>query len=276
MTSPIPSYRMNDGLDIPAFGLGMWNLQEGREAETAVRHALDAGYRLFDTAALYGNERSLGRAVRDSSIPRGEVFVTTKVWNSDHGYEQALRAFDESLRRLDLDYVDLYLIHWPVESERLDTWRALESIREAGRCRSIGVSNYMVRHLEELLDHSEVLPAVNQIELHPWNYASRKATVDLCRRKGILVEAYSPLTKGRMLRDRQLDEIATAHEKTPAQVLLRWGIQHGFVEIPKSSRSERIRENVAIFDFELSGDDMDTLDSLDRALATSWDPTGTP
>ncbi len=267
---------MNNGYDIPALGLGMWKLPEGDEAETAVRLALEAGYRLFDSAAWYGNERSLGRSVRNSSVPRDQVFITTKVWNTDHGYQPALQAFEESYRSLDLDHVDLYLIHWPVEGKRMDTWRALETLLEERRCRSIGVSNYLVPHLEELLDRSEVIPAVNQIELHPWNYLSRKSTVDLCNQKGILVEAYSPLTKGRMLRNRGLRDVAEACGKTPAQILLRWGIQHDFVVIPKSSKEEHIGENAAIFDFELSERHMDLLDSFDRGLATGWDPTGKP
>lgn len=276
MAPPTPSYRMNNGLEIPTLGLGMWRLKDGREAQNAVRHALEAGYRLFDSAAWYGNERSLGKAIRQSSVPRDKVFVTTKVWNADHGYEPALWAFDESYGRLGLDYVDLYLIHWPVEGKRLDTWRALETILEGGLTRSIGVSNYMVHHLEELFDNSEVVPAVNQIELHPWNYLSRRATVDLCRQRGILVEAYSPLTKGRMLGNRRLGEVARAYGKTPAQVLIRWGLQHGFIEIPKSSVATRIRENAAVFDFELSKEHMERLDALDRSLATGWDPTDKP
>lgn len=276
MADPTPLYRTNNGLEIPALGLGMWRLRDGREAQNAVRSALAAGYRLFDSAAWYGNERSLGKAIRASSVPRDEVFVTTKVWNTDHGYEPALRAFDESYGRLGLGHVDLYLIHWPVEGKRLETWRALEAILDGGRSRSIGVSNYMVRHLRELFDNSEVVPAVNQIELHPWNYLSRKSTVDLCRQKGILLEAYSPLAKGRKLGSRPLGEMARVYERTPAQVLIRWGLQHGFIEIPKSSVAEHIRENAAVFDFELSKEHMERLDGLDQSLATGWDPTDKP
>ncbi len=274
--SAIPNYRLNSGSEMPALGLGTYRTPDGRVAQDAVRHALEAGYRLFDTASMYGNEGSVGKAILESGLPRTEAFVTTKVWNSDHGYERALRAFDESFRRLGLDYIDLYLIHWPVEGQRLDTWRALESLTEGGRCRAIGVSNYMVNHLEELLDHSEVVPAVNQFELHPYNYLSRKEAVDLCGKMGILVEAYSPLTKGRKLKDPRLREIGDAYGKTPAQILLRWGVQHGFVVIPKSSNRQRIHENAAIFDFSLSGQDMEELDSFDEALATSWDPMGKP
>lgn len=271
-----PTVRLNDGSAMPALGLGMWRLREGREARRAVGHALDAGYRLFDSASYYGNERSLGQAVRDSGVPRDEVFVTTKLWNSDHGHDAALQAFGRSKERLGLGPVDLYLIHWPVRGRRRDSWRALETLLHEGEVRAIGVSNYLVPHLEELLDEARVVPAVNQIELHPFCYGSRKATVDLCRRHGIAVEAYSPLTKGHRLQDPRLRAIATATGRTPAQVLLRWGLQHGFVEIPKSSHPTRIRENADVFEFELSQEEMEALDALDEALATGWDPTDEP
>lgn len=276
MESIVPSFRLNNGIEIPSIGLGMWAIPDGKPAEEAVRHALDVGYRLFDTASLYGNEASLGRALRDSGIPREEVFVTTKLWNSDHGLERALRAFDESLHRLGMEYVDIYLIHWPVQGLRLQTWKALERIYREGMARAIGVSNYMVHHLEELLDSADVVPAVNQIELHPFNYRSRLDTVEFCQERGILVEAYSPLTKGRKLKDHSLARIADAHGRTPAQILLRWCFQHGFVSIPKSSNPDRLRENISIFDFSLSEADMEELDSFDEGLATSWDPTREP
>lgn len=254
----------------------MWRLREGRQARDAVRLALEAGYRLFDSASYYRNERSLGDAIRASRVPREDVVVTTKLWNSDHGYEAARRAFRRSQERLGLGRVDLYLIHWPVRGGRLDSWRALEALQEEGEVRSIGVSNYMVPHLEELLAHAEVVPAVNQIELHPFTYRSRRATVELCRRHGIAVEAYSPLTQGRRLADPRLRAVAAACGRTPAQVLVRWGLQHDLVEIPKSSHPARIQENAEVFDFELSRDQMEVLDGLDEALATSWDPTDQP
>ncbi len=261
---------------MPVLGLGMWRLREGKQARDAVRLALQHGYRLFDSASYYRNERSLGQAIRESGVPRGEVVVTTKLWNSDHGYEAALRAFRRSQERLGLGPVDLYLIHWPVQGRRKDSWRALETLHEEGEVRSIGVSNYMVHHMEELLAHAEVVPAVNQIELHPFSYRSRRATVELCRQNDIAVEAYSPLTKGRRLGDARVEAVATACGKTPAQVLIRWGLQHGFVEIPKSSHPARIHENADVFGFELSREHMETLDGLDEALSTSWDPTRQP
>ncbi len=276
MKPPIPTFQMNNALEIPALGLGMYLSPEGSVAERVVLHALEAGYRLFDTASFYGNERSVGRAIRKSVIPRSEVFVTTKLWNSDHGYDSTLRAFQESRERLGLDTVDLYLIHWPVERLRIDTWRAMETLLDEGQCRAIGVSNYMVHHLEELLDHTDVVPAVNQIELHPYNYLSRVEIVNLCSSKGIQVEAYSPLTKGRKLKDPRLGRIATAYGKTPAQILLRWAHERDFIVIPKSNNRERIYENAAIFDFSLSQEHMEKLDSFDQGLATAWDPTDKP
>lgn len=267
-------YRLNDGHAIPALGLGMWNLGSGNAAEAAVRDALDAGYRLFDTAKLYGNERELGAAVRASGVRRDQVFVTTKLWNDDHGYEPALRAFDGSRAALGLDYVDLYLIHWPRGRERSQSWRALEEIRKRGGARSIGVSNYTIRHLEELLAESEVVPAVNQVEFHPFLF--QRELLEFCTRHGILVEAYSPLTKGRRLQAPTIRELAAKVERTPAQVLIRWSLQHGLVVIPKSQRPERIRENARVFDFSLSPADMARLDGLDERSHTSWNPDTVP
>jgi diketogulonate reductase-like aldo/keto reductase len=202
--------------------------------------------------------------------------VTTKLWNSDHGYDQAISAFNQSLDKLGLDYIDLYLIHWPVEGKRLASWQALETLLVQDRCRAIGVSNYMVRHLEELLDQCKVVPAVNQIELSPYNYNNRKEVIDHCRSKDILVQAYSPLTKGHKLPDPNLAKIASKYSKSPAQVLIRWALQHGFNVLPKSSSRERMAENFDVFDFSISREDMDYLDSLGEGLATSWDPTNAP
>lgn len=273
MASSAPVVPLNNGIPMPAIGLGTWRAAPGEETKRAVRWALETGCRLIDTASMYGNEASVGKAIRESEVPREHVFVTTKVWNSDQGYEKTLRAFDESRERLSLEVVDLYLIHWPEAGLRLDTWRALEELYDRGRCRAIGVSNYMVPHLEETLEHGSVVPAVNQIELHPYNYGQRKGVVEFCRSKGIQVEAYSPLTKGRKLGEDRLAAIARHYGKTPAQVLLRWGMQSGFVVIPKSTNRDRIREDFAIFDFELAEEDMSRLNGLNEDLATSWDPT---
>ncbi len=272
MTVTVP---LNDGNAIPILGLGVYQAN-GREAYDAVRHALDVGYRHVDTAAMYGNEEQVGEAVRDSGLPREEVFVTTKVWNDDHGYERAIRACEVSLRRLALDHIDLYLVHWPVPGLRLDTWRALVDLRARGLVRSIGVSNYMVDHLDELAGASDVVPAVNQFELTPYNFQARRDVIARCVDDGIAVEGYSPVTRGRRLGDPSLRAIADAYDRTPAQVLIRWHVQHGFVVIPKSTNPGRIEENADVFDWELSEEDLARLDGFDEDLAVSWDPTGAP
>jgi diketogulonate reductase-like aldo/keto reductase len=266
--------KLNNGVEIPRFGLGVYQAAAGREARTAVEEALSMGYRHIDTAKLYGNERDVGEAVRRSGVPRREVFVTTKLWNSDHGYDTTLRACDASLAALGFDYVDLYLIHWPVQRLRGESWRALVKLLGDGKCRSIGVSNYTVRHLRELLDSSPVVPAVNQVELSPFLY--QKDLIRFCHEKGIQVEAYSPLTKGERLRDKTLARIGSRYGKTPAQVLIRWCLQRDLIVIPKSSRRERIQENAQVFDFDISAEDMGALDALDEGLRTSWDPTSAP
>lgn len=265
-----------NGVPIPCFGLGVYQAPAGGITTRAVLAALEAGYRHIDTAAIYRNEGDVGEAIRSSHVPREEIFVTTKLWNTDHGYDRTLRACDASLDRLGLDYVDLYLVHWPVEGLRLDSWRAMEQIQTDGRARAIGVSNYMVRHLEELSAHADLLPAVNQIELSPYLYGTRRELVDWCRNHDIVVEAYSPLTKGVKLREPVLAEIGATHGKSPAQVLIRWALDHDFVVIPKSTNPERIRENIDVFDFALTPDELARLDALDEGLVTGWDPADAP
>jgi diketogulonate reductase-like aldo/keto reductase len=261
---------LSSGARIPQVGLGVWQAPSGAATRQAVAGALEVGYRHIDTARIYGNEADVGAGIRDSGVARGEVFVTTKLWNADQGYDQALRAFDDSLQRLGLDYVDLYLIHWPVAGKRLESWRALERIREEGRARSIGVSNFLVPHLEELLASAKQVPAVNQIELTP--FLQRRETRALCARHGIVVEAYSPLTHGRRLDHPVLKQVAQRAGRSVAQVLLRWGVQHGLVVLPKSTRPARIAENGALFDFALDGGAMKDLDALEEGLVTGWDP----
>ena len=270
------TFRLNNGVEIPRLGLGVYRAAAGAEARNAVLWALEAGYRHVDTAAFYGNEADVGRAIRESGIAREDVFVTTKLWNEDHGYDAALAAFDASLERLGFDYVDLYLIHWPVPDLRLESWRALERLYGEGRARVIGVSNYMVQHLEELLAHCTVVPAVNQIELSPWSWRSRRDVVELCRAQGIALEAYSPLTKGRRLDDPTLRSVAERVGRTPAQVLIRWALQRDLIVIPKSTNRGRIRENADVFDFELPAAVMERLEALDEGLVTGWDPTSAP
>ena len=263
---------LNHGGPMPLFGLGTFRSPAGEATRNAVRWALDAGYRHVDTAALYRNEDDVGAAIRDSGVPREDVFVTTKLHKDDHGYDEALRAFDASLERLGFDYVDLYLIHWPGSDRRMESWRALERILEEVRARAIGVSNYMAHHLEEVLDHGTVVPAVNQIELHPFNYRSRADVIELCGRRGIAVEGYSPLTKTEKLDEPTVAGIAAGHGRTGAQVLIRWALQHGIITIPKSTHRDRIRENADVFDFELTDAEMRELDALDEDFTTSWDP----
>ena len=261
---------LNTGASIPRVGLGVWQAPPGHVTRQAVTTALEVGYRHFDTARVYGNEADVGAAVRDSGVPRGEVFVTTKLWNEDQGFDRALRAFDASLGRLGLDHVDLFLLHWPVPGRRLDSWRALERLHADKRARAIGVSNFMPKHLEELLAHAQVVPAVDQIEVSP--FLQQRETRALCARHGIVVEAYSPLTHGRRLGHPVVAGVAARAGRSPAQVLLRWAIQHGLVVLPKSTHETRIRENAAIFDFSLDPEAMAALDGCEEGLATGWDP----
>jgi len=267
---------LNNSVNIPVLGLGVFRSPAGKVTKNAVLYALEAGYRHIDTAKIYDNEHSVGEAIREGGLPRSDVFVTTKLWNTDHGYDATMRAFAESREKLGLDYVDLYLVHWPVEGIRLETWRAMETLLAEGRCRAIGVSNYMVRHLTELLDHCSVTPAVNQIELSPYNYVYRREIVDLCRANGIQLEAYSPLTKARKLDDPKLLKVAAKYGKTAAQILVRWALQHDIVVLPKSTHPGRIRQNSGVFDIAISPGDMAYLDSFNENLLTGWDPTDAP
>jgi diketogulonate reductase-like aldo/keto reductase len=267
--------QLNNEVVIPQLGLGVWQAKDGKEVETAVRTAIECGYRLIDTAAVYGNEKGVGRAIAASGIPREELFITTKVWNADQGYNETLVAFDKSLDRLGLDYVDLYLIHWPVpaKDKYIDTWRALEKLYKDGKVRSIGVSNFTTEYLERLMSEATIIPAVNQIELHP--HLSQIELRDFCKQHGIAVESYSPLggTGGNLLDEPVLRQIGSTYGKTPAQVVIRWHIQNGLIVIPKSVTPERIRQNIDVFDFELSPDDMLTINGLNMNSRVGSDPT---
>ena len=265
---------LNSGVKMPWLGLGVYQSSAGQGTQKAVQAAFDYGYRLIDTARIYGNEKDVRTAVRQSGLPRDEVFVTTKLWNSDHGYDSTLRAFQESLRRLGLTYVDLYLIHWPQPGLRNETWKAMIKLLKEGKTRSIGVSNYTIEHLKELLRESDVVPDVNQVEFHPFLY--QKDLLEFCQQKKIQLEAYSPLTRGQRLDDPVIKSIATRHSRTPAQILIRWCLQHKVVAIPKSSRKERILENSKVFDFDLRPEEVRQLDSLSEDMRTNWDPTNVP
>lgn len=263
---------LNNGIRMPVFGLGTYQTRSGKETQNAVLHALEAGYRLIDTAKIYRNEKDVGKAIKKSGIPREDIFITTKLWNSDHGYSTTLSACEKSLEKLNLSFVDLYLIHWPVQGLRIETWNAMEELLKRGKCRAIGVSNYMIRHLKEL--KSFTIPAVDQVEFHPYLY--QKDLLEFCRSQTIQLEAYSPLTKGIKLNDPQLVDIASKYSKSPAQVLIRWALQRGVIVIPKSSKRERIYENADVFDFKISQEDMSVLDSFHENTHTSWNPSSVP
>lgn len=259
----VPSLRMNDGASIPQLGFGVWQVPEA-EAEAIVGEALRVGYRHIDTAKIYGNEAAVGRAVRASGIARQEVFVTTKLWNGDQGRDATLRAFDASLARLGLAYVDLYLVHWPAPRRNLyvETWKAMLELKASGRARSVGVSNFGPDHLERVIGETGVTPPINQIELHP--RFAQKGHRAAHERLQILTESWSPLGQGTLLADPTLVSIGGKYGKSAAQVVLRWHLQHGFVVIPKSATPHRIRENFDVFDFALGPDDMAAIDALDR------------
>ena len=262
--------RLRNGVAIPWVGLGVFKSPPGTETRQAVRWALEIGYRHIDTAAYYQNEADVAGGLADSGVPREQVFLTTKVWNSDQGYEQTLKAFDRSRRNLGVDVVDLYLVHWPVKGRFVDTWRAMEKLLADGKVRAIGVSNFLVHHLEELGAASTVPPAVNQVEFHP--FLQQKDLLDYDSRSGIRHEAWSPLTRGRNLEHALITAIARKHGRTNAQVLVRWDLQLGVVTIPKSVHRERILENSRVFDFQLDDDDMGRLAGLDAGSRIGADP----
>lgn len=262
---------LNNHVPMPWFGLGVWQISSDAETERVVCNAIEQGYRSIDTAKIYGNERGVGQAIRRCGIPRERLFITTKVWNDDVRQDRVAAAFDESMKRLQLDYLDLYLVHWPITGKITAAWRALEQILRTGRVKAIGVSNHLRPHLDELLAAAEVVPAVNQIELHP--YLQSPPLVEFCRARKIQVEAWSPLQRGgALLRDRVITGIAEKHRRTPAQVVLRWDIQSGIVTIPKSVHPQRIAENAAIFDFALSDADMAAINALERGQRVGPDP----
>jgi len=260
--APIPTLPLNDGRTIPQIGYGCWQISD-EQAPNLVAQALKAGYRLIDTAAAYGNEAGVGRGLRESDVPREEIFLTTKIWNDRQGPDAA-KAFEESLGKLKLDYVDLYLIHWPCPQRRLfvETWKAMIRLRDEGRIRSLGVSNFTEEHLAVLAGETGVTPTVNQIELHPYFQRQDGRAADKAR--GIVTEAWSPLGRGQELKDPVIDAIAKAHGKTPAQVVLRWHTQIGCVAIPKTANPQRIVENISLFDFELSAEEMKQIAALDK------------
>jgi diketogulonate reductase-like aldo/keto reductase len=265
------TYNLSNGQKIPAIGFGTWEVTPS-DTVRAVKGALTAGYRLIDTAKIYGNEKEVGEVVRHSDVPREELFVTTKLWNEDQGYTRTRRAFVTSMEKLGLDYLDLYLIHWPATTRRADSWRAMAEMNDEGIVRAIGVSNFTVRHLEELKSDSMPIPQVNQVEFHPFIYEQQKELLDYCKQHDILIEAYSPLSRAVKLDNEVINQIATGANKTPSQIILRWCVQHGVVPLPRSTNPDHIKENIAVFDFELSEEDMVALNNLSDGHRVTWDP----
>lgn len=266
----MPNVILNNGVGMPLLGLGVYAPRHNNEVQQAVEWALEAGCRLIDTASIYGNEREVAAAVANSGLPRQEVFITTKVWNDDEGYDSTLRAFDWSLEKLQTNYVDLYLIHWPIREKRLDTWRALEKIYADGRTRAIGVSNYYQPHLDELLTIANVTPAVNQVEFSP--YCNPADVMEYCRQRGIQPEGYAPLVRGQKQNDPRLIELARKYGKTTYQLLVRWSVQHNVVTIPKSVKRERIIENFDVLDFVIDEADFVQMNTWHDNTRVAWDP----
>jgi diketogulonate reductase-like aldo/keto reductase len=258
-----------NGVEMPRLGLGVWRAKDGEETENAVLAALEAGYRGIDTASLYDNERSVGRALKASGAARDSVFVTTKVWNNEQGYAETIAAFRRSLERLDMDYADLYLVHWPVVGKYKDTYRAIEDLYEQGLIRAIGVSNFNIHHLEDLMGSCRIKPMVNQVEMHPLH--TQKKLFAFCRKEGIQLQSWRPLMQGR-LELPLIGELAVKYGKTPAQIIIRWHLQIGAITIPKSSKEQRIRENADVFDFELAPEDVVAIDGLNENRRFGADP----
>lgn len=270
-------FTLNNNVQIPLIGYGTWQSPDDQTTVEGIKYAVSCGYRLIDTAAIYGNEVSVGRGIAESGISRNELFITSKVWNSERGYEKTLAAFEKTLSDLGVDYLDLYLIHWPASAHRfenwdelnLGSWKAMTELYKAGRIRAIGVSNFRIHHLKSLME-TEIMPMVNQIEFHPGLLQSE--TVEYCRENNILVEGWSPLGTGRMLQNSELIQIAGNYKKSVAQICLRWCFQHDVLPLPKSVTPERIRENISIFDFEINSEDMKRIDSLANFGGSGLDP----
>lgn len=262
--------KLHNGVEMPWFGLGVFKVKEGSEVVDSVKAAIKNEYISIDTAAIYQNEEGVGQAIKDSGVPREELFITTKVWNADQGYETTLQAFETSMEKLGLEYLDLYLVHWPVAGKYKDTWKALEKLYKDGRVRAIGVSNFHIHHLEDLLSVAEIKPMVNQVEYHP--HLTQTELHAFCKKEGIQLEAWSPLKQGELINEPVIVEIADKYGKSPAQIILRWDLQNGVVTIPKSTNEKRIIENASIFDFELSTEDMDKINSLNKNERVGPDP----
>ncbi|MGF7047698.1 diketogulonate reductase-like aldo/keto reductase [Paenibacillus sp. DS2015] len=268
------STTLHNGIQMPWFGLGVFKVEEGSELVNAVKSAIKQGYRSIDTAAVYGNEKGVGQGISEvideTPLSREDLFITSKVWNADLGYEATLAAYETSLTKLGLEYLDLYLIHWPVEGKYKEAWRALETLYKEGRVKAIGVSNFQIHHMEDLMKEATIKPMVNQVELHP--RLTQRELRSFCKEQGIQIEAWSPLMQGELLDQPDLLEIANKHNKSVAQVILRWDLQHGIVTIPKSTKEHRIIENADVFNFELSREDVARIDGLNENHRVGPDP----
>ena len=264
--------KLNNGVQIPMLGLGVFRMEDEKEAYNSVRKAIDLGYRHIDTAKVYLNEEPIGRAIRESGVKRQEIFVTTKLWNEDIANDNAQKAFEDSLRKLGLDYVDLYLVHWPIKDKYVSVWKEMEKIVQSGKARAVGVSNYQEKHLQEIIDLKSLVPAVNQVELHP--YMSQLPLIEFCNQYDIHVESWSPLcaNKNNLLQEPSLKEIGEKYSKSAAQVVLRWNIERELIVIPKSSNPQRQAENLNIFDFDLTVGDMQKIDSLNKNMRVGPNP----
>ncbi|MDC6350566.1 aldo/keto reductase [Zeaxanthinibacter sp. PT1] len=264
------TFKLHNGVAMPYFGLGVYLADDGQEVVNAVKWALDAGYRHIDTAAAYNNEEGVGRGISESGLRREEVFLVSKVWNSEQGYENTLKAFEASLERLGTHYLDLYLVHWPVDGKYKETWRALEKLYADKKVRAIGVSNFLQHHLEDLMDSADIVPMVNQMEFHP--YLVQQELIDFCNKHKIQYEAWSPMMQGNIFEKEEFAVLADKYNKTIAQVVLRWDLQKGVITIPKSTKKDRIIANAQLFDFELSPEDMEKLDAMDKGSRFGPDP----
>ena len=269
MTSIKECSTLSNGLKMPWLGFGTFKVPDGKVVEEAVKEALRLGYRHIDTAAIYKNEEGVGQAIKDSGVPREEIFLVSKVWNTDQGYESTLKAFETSLKKLQTDYLDLYLIHWPKTLNK-ETWKALEKLYKQGRVKAIGVSNFKLHHLEELLEDAEIIPMVNQVEFHP--QFPQTEIMEICKKHNIQLEAWGPLMQGKIFEIPLMKELAEKYNKTISQIALRWDLQMGIVTIPKSITPERIKENMNIFDFEISKEDMDRIAQLNIGERIGPDP----
>lgn len=265
---------LSNGVKMPWLGIGVFKVEEGPELINAVKFAIKNGYRSVDTAAIYGNEEGVGQAIREglaeAGLSREDLFVTSKVWNAELGYEATIAAYETSLEKLGLEYLDLYLIHWPVKGKFKDAWRALETLYKAGKIKAIGVSNFQIHHLEELMKDAEIKPMINQVEYHP--RLTQKELQAFCQDNGIQIEAWSPLMQGQLLDNPVIQEIAHKHGKSVAQIIIRWDLQNGVITIPKSTKEHRIIENSSVFDFELSNEDMESINELNQNLRVGPDP----